>query len=173
MDSSSFDGCPKPTSPMSFEDSKIEDSTMRDDEEDDYDDDYDDDEFMANVNVYLNTREESPSNNKVLEGILRRSSSVRTKTVKFEDEFNDLQSDTSRSRQELLDQISRMTDMLRDAEAQVSLEREKRRKKDKYLLKLAKELKKRNAQQEVDKVRMEEVSDVKSSSHRSVITTLG
>lgn len=145
---------------MSLEDCKAEDGTMKDDDIYDDNDEDDDEEFMAKVNVYLNAREESPSDHRALEGILRRSSSIRPKTVKFDDELNDPKSDTSKSKQELLEKVSKLSDMLRDMEAQVSLERDKRRKKEKYLFKLAKELKKRNAQQEVDKERLEEVRPV-------------
>jgi hypothetical protein len=126
-------------------------------DDEDEDDDLDDADFMAKVNVYLNTKDESASEKKVLESILRRSSSIRSKTVTFDDEFVDLKSDTTKTKQELVSEISRLTQILRDSEAHVSLERDKRRKKEKYIFKLAKELKKRNAQHVADKERLEEV----------------
>ena len=121
--------------------------------------DNEDEEFLERLNVYLNSKE--PVEGKAAEGILRRNSSFNNKTVKFamdEAELEDEQLDNTRSRQDLLDKISRLNQMLKDAEEQISVEREKRKKKEKNLIKLAKELKKRNAQKEVDMARMEEVS---------------
>ena len=147
---------------MPLEDTKAEDSVVKEDDHYDDnegdDDDLDDADFMAKVNVYLNSKEESASEKKVLESILRRNSSIRSKSVTFNDEFLDLTSDTNKTKQELVAEISRLTHLLRESEGQVSLQREKRRKKDKYICKLAKELKKRNAQQEADQQRLEEVS---------------
>ena len=128
--------------------------------------DSDDDEadFMAKVNVYLSGSQEDetilpslPSQS--LEGILRKSSS--TKTVQFAvDDFglSNPEIDASKSKQELLSEIARLTEVLREAENQVSLEQSKRKKKESNLMKLAKELKKRIAQQAMDKEKIEEVS---------------
>ena len=124
-----------------------------------HDDSDDDDDFMEQVNVYLNTRESLvDDSNTALESILRRTSSV--KTVKFamdEAEIEDAKKDAARNRQELLARIARLTEMLKAAEDQISLERDKRKKKEKNLMKLAKELKKRNAEREREMERMEEV----------------
>jgi len=119
----------------------------------------DDDDFMETVNVYLNAREDASVEGKALEGILRRNSSVVSKTVKFADEEDVIGTpvDKSKSKQELLAKISRLTELLREAEELASIERDKRKKNEKNLLKLAKEMKKRNAQQEADKHRIEEV----------------
>lgn len=121
--------------------------------------DDDDDDFMEKVNVYLNSPDGSSNDDKALEGILRKSSSVMSKTVKFadEDDVDDPKSDASKSRQELLTKISRVTELLRQAEELAVIEKDKRRKKEKNLLKLARELKKRNAQEISDKARIEEV----------------
>lgn len=151
---------------MALEDTKTEDSVVKQHvpyvDDDDDDDDLDDEDFMAKVSVYLNTRDESSaSETKVLESILRRNSSIRAKTVTFDDEFVDLKSDTTKTKQELVSEITRLTCLLRDSEEQVSLERDKRRKKDKYVFKLAKELKKRNAQQVADKEKLEELQEKK------------
>jgi len=124
------------------------------------DPDSDEDDFMEKVNVYLNTRDSSmgESSNE-LEGILRRTSSV--KSVKFamdQAEIEDAKKDGQRSRHELLNKISRLTDMLKESEDHIAAERDKRKKKEKNLMKLAKELKKRNAERERELEKMEEVS---------------
>lgn len=119
--------------------------------------DSDEEEFMEKVNVYLSERESEEEG--TLDGILRRNSSIN-KTVKFamdEEELEDAELDAERSRQDLLTKIARLTDMLKEAEEQITTEKDKRKKKEKNLLKLAKELKKRNIQREADKDRMEEV----------------
>lgn len=85
------------------------------------------------------------------------------KTVKFADEIHDETDalrDKDRTRKELLAKIARLTDMLKDAEKAIEVEKEKRKKKEKNLLKLAKELKKRNQKRESDLERMEEVRHV-------------
>ena len=120
----------------------------------------DDEEFMDRVNFYLNSQDSAGQSNSALEGILKRTSSFN-KSVKFEideAEREDARLDAERSRQELLSKIARLTDMLKEAENQISLERDKRKKKEKNLMKLAKELKKRNLQKEKDMDKMEEVS---------------
>jgi hypothetical protein len=165
---------------MPSEDSKLDDPTMiydddDDDDEPEYeyedDDDDDDDNFMEQVNVYLNAREGSPSSeDQTLEGILKKNSF--RKTVKFamdDDIFDPGSSDEAKSQQELLSKISKLTGMLREAEEQSALERDRRKKKEKSLLKLAKELKKRNAQQETDEEKMEEV---RTSSSRNQVRVL-
>jgi hypothetical protein len=89
----------------------------------------------------------------------------REKVVKFADdvaEQRDARRDKERSRGELLAKIARLTDMLKDAEKAVDVEKEKRKKKEKNLLKLAKELKKRNQKRESDLERMEEVRPMSS-----------
>lgn len=71
----------------------------------------------------------------------------KNRVVKFADveaEKHDAQRDQERSRQELLSKIARLTDTLKEAQEQIQFERDKRKKKEKSLLKLAKELKKRN-----------------------------
>ena len=83
-----------------------------------------------------------------------------TKVVKFaqdEAEKFDAQRDKERSRQELLSKIARLTATLTDAQKQIQTEKDKRKKKEKSLLKLAKELKKRNVVREKDEDRLEEV----------------
>ena len=88
-------------------------------------------------------------------GILRKE-----KVVKFADdeaEKLDARRDKARNRQELLSKIARLTDQLKDTEKQLSVEKEKRKKKEKNLVKLAKELKKRNQKRENDLERIEEV----------------
>jgi hypothetical protein len=85
---------------------------------------------------------------------------TREKVVKFADdvaEQRDARRDQERNRKELLSKIARLTDMLKDAEKAVDVEKEKRRKKEKNLLKLAKELKRRNQKRETDMERIEEV----------------
>jgi hypothetical protein len=154
----------EPTVPkMIFENNNTQDkpTSMTRDYDDDDDDD-DDEDFMAKVNVYLNSRQDdestSSSPSKALEGILRKSAS--TKTVQFaldNDGMGDPEIDSSKSKQELLSKITRLTDMLREAESQVALEQNKRKKKERNLLKLAKELKKRIAQEESEKEKIEEV----------------
>jgi hypothetical protein len=119
--------------------------------------DSDDEEFMSSMQEYLNSR--APMEKGALEGLLRNGSSF-SKVVKFEmdeDEKEDARLDVERSRQELLSRIQRLTEMLKNAEEMVQAERDKRKKKDKNLMKLAKELKKRNSQKETDMDRMEEV----------------
>lgn len=144
---------------MIFEDSKVEDSTMMTEESDD------DDDFMAKVNVYLTDRQDDDSMvaspGKALGGVLRKSSSSNTKSVKFAiegDELRQPEVDESKTKQELLSKISRLTELLQEAESVVSLEQSKRKKKERNLVRLAKELKKRNVQQELEKERIEEVS---------------
>ena len=83
------------------------------------------------------------------------------KVVKFEadeEEKEDARRDGDRSRPELLAKIERLTRLLAVSHAQESEEKDKRKKKEKNLMKLAKELKKRNAQRDIDADRMEEVS---------------
>ncbi len=85
---------------------------------------------------------------------------VKTKLVKFaedEAEKQDAELDQERSRQELLSKIARLTDILNEAQQQVKAEKDKRKKKEKSLLKLAKELKKRNLVREKEEDRLEEV----------------
>ena len=115
------------------------------------------DDLNEQVNVYWNPRQRASSSDKNLESILKRSSSIKTVTFAMDDTILDPQGDEAKSKQELLSKISTLTDMLRDAEAQFILEREKRKKKEKNLLKLAKELKKRNLQQEIEKEMIEAV----------------
>ena len=82
------------------------------------------------------------------------------KIVKFaevEAEKADAQLDQERSRQQLLSKIARLTETLSDAQQQVQEEKDKRKKKEKSLLKLAKELKKRNLVREKEEDRLEEV----------------
>jgi hypothetical protein len=82
------------------------------------------------------------------------------RVVKFADdeaEKRDARRDKDRSRQELLSKIARLTDQLKDVQSQVEVEKDKRKKKEKSLLKLAKELRKRNTQKGRDTDRMEEV----------------
>ena len=84
----------------------------------------------------------------------------KSKMVKFaedEAEKQDAQLDQERSRQELLSKIARLTDILNEAQQQVQAEKDKRKKKEKSLLKLAKELKKRNLVREKEEDRLEEV----------------
>ena len=88
-------------------------------------------------------------------------SEAKNRVVKFaevEAEKQDAQLDQERSRQELLSKIARLTGTLNDAQMQVQAERDKRKKKEKALLKLAKELKKRNLAREKEEDRLEEVS---------------
>jgi hypothetical protein len=156
---------------MLFEDSRTKDPTLMTDESDD------DDEFMAKVNVYLNERQEDESSwsspGKALEGILRKSSSL--KTVQFaidEDGLSNPETDASKSKQELLAKITRLTEVLREAENQVAIEQTKRKKKERNLLKLAKELKKRITQHELEQEKIEEVSVVDSTRPASILLTL-
>ena len=82
------------------------------------------------------------------------------KVVKFADdeaEKYDAQRDQERSRQELLTKIARLTETLNDTQEQIQTEKNKRKKKEKSLLKLAKELKKRNSIREQEADRLEEV----------------
>jgi hypothetical protein len=137
---------------MTGEDGKIDDPTMDDEQE--YDDD---DDFMEQVNVYLNASEGSGSDDKALEGILKKSPSAKTVKFAMDDAMFDPHSDQAKSGQELLSKISRLTELLREADEQSTLERDRRKKKEKSLMKLAKELKKRISQQETDKDKMEEV----------------
>ncbi|KAG7355067.1 hypothetical protein IV203_004423 [Nitzschia inconspicua] len=91
-------------------------------------------------------------------------SGTREKVVKFADdvaEEQDAKRDKERSRKELLARIARLTDMLKNAEKAAELEKEKRKKKEKNLLKLAKEMKKRNQKREGDLERMEELEEKK------------
>ena len=84
----------------------------------------------------------------------------KNKVVKFADdeaEKNDARRDKERSRQELLSKIARLTETLNDTQKQIQTEKDKRKKKEKSLLKLAKELKKRNLQKEKDEDRMGKV----------------
>ena len=98
----------------------------------------------------------------IIEGqSFEESQQFNEKVVKFADdeaEKYDALRDKERSRQELLDRIATLTDTLNEAQAKIMVEREKRKKKEKSLMKLAKELKKRNALKERDEDRMEEVS---------------
>jgi hypothetical protein len=76
------------------------------------------------------------------------------KVVTFADdeaEKLDARRDKARSRQELLSKITRLTDSLKITEQQLAIEKEKRKKKEKNLLKLAKELKKRNQKRESER----------------------
>ena len=119
--------------------------------------DNEDDEFMDQVNVYLKSSSGTRESRAELEGLLARSPSIN-KVVKFaidEDEKED--ANVERSRQDLQDKINKLTEMLREAEQQISEEKDKRKKKEKNLMKLAKELKKRNTQREKDLEKMEEV----------------
>jgi len=89
---------------------------------------------------------------------------VKNKIVKFaevEAEKEDAQLDQERSRQELLSKIARLTDILNEAQHQVQAEKDKRKKKEKSLLKLAKELKKRNLVREKEEDRLEELEEKK------------
>lgn len=89
---------------------------------------------------------------------------VKYKVVKFaEDEAEkyDAQQDQERSRQELLSKIGRLTDILNEAQAQIKVEKDKRKKKEKSLVKLAKELKKRNLVREKEEDRIEELEEKK------------
>lgn len=125
----------------------------------DDDDDSDDEDFMQRVNVYLNTGDNA-SSERALQGILRNGASPYfSKSVKFamDEVMYDASSDDTKSRQELLSKVSKLTQLLKKAEQQSVLERNKRKKKEKTLLKLAKELKKRNSQQLTDQERIEEV----------------
>ncbi len=70
--------------------------------------------------------------------------------------------DKGRSRKELLTKIARLTDMLKDAEKAAEVEKEKRKKKERNILKLAKELKKRNQKRDSDLERLEEVRDLRT-----------
>lgn len=127
---------------------------MDDDQDQEYEDD---DEFMEQVNVYLNAREGPSSEDQALESILKKSPSVKTVKFAMDDAIFDPQLDKSKSTQELLSKVSRLTEMVQEAEEIATLERDKRKKKEKSLLKLAKELKKRNTQKEMDNEKMEEV----------------
>jgi NADH dehydrogenase/NADH:ubiquinone oxidoreductase subunit G len=114
--------------------------------------DSDDEEFMQKVNLYLSSRDSTNS-----EGILNASFSKVVKFADDEEELEDAARDPDRTRQELLHKIARLTIMLKEAEELNMTEKDKRKKKEKNLMKLAKELKKRNAQKEYDNERMEEV----------------
>ena len=84
----------------------------------------------------------------------------KNRVVKFADveaEKHDAQRDQERSRQELLSKIARLTDTLKEAQEQIQFERDKRKKKEKSLLKLAKELKKRNLVKDQEEDRCAEV----------------
>jgi len=86
----------------------------------------------------------------------------KNKTVKFADveaEKFDAQRDQERSRQELLVRIARLTETLKDAQQEIKMEKDKRKKKEKSLLKLAKELKKRNLLKEQNEDRFEELDE--------------
>ena len=144
---------------MIIDNSKTEEPRVMTEESDD-----DDAEFMAKVNVYLGNSQEDESifpslPSRALEGILRKSSSTKMVQFAVDDDFglSNPEVDASKSKQELLSKIARLTEVLREAENQVSVEQSKRKKKESNLLKLAKELKKRIAQQEMDKEKIEEV----------------
>jgi septal ring factor EnvC (AmiA/AmiB activator) len=97
---------------------------------------------------------------------------VTNKVVKFaqdEAEKYDAQRDKERSRQELLSKIARLTDTLTDAQKQIQIEKDKRKKKEKSLLKLAKELKKRNVVREKEEDRLEEVCRGKCIVERLIV----
>lgn len=88
----------------------------------------------------------------------------KSRVVKFADDEADkfdAQLDKDRSREELLSKITRLTTHLNDLQKQVQFERDKRKKKEKSLLKLAKELKKRNLIKERDEDRFEELEEKK------------
>lgn len=92
--------------------------------------------------------------------VMLTPSKTTGRVVKFADdeaEKRDARRDKDRSRQELLSKIARLTDHLKDVQSQVKVEKDKRKKKERSLLKLAKELRKRNTQKESDTDRMEEV----------------
>lgn len=114
----------------------------------------DSEEFVDEVNVYLKTT----TSDGPLPDVSPENSSKAVKFAIDEAEREDSRRDHSRSPQELLAKIARLTDLLRVAEEQISTEKDKRRKKEKSLLKLAKELKKRNQIRDKEMERMEEVS---------------
>ena len=116
--------------------------------------DSDGSEFVDEVNVYLKTT----TSDGPLPDVSPENSSKAVKFAIDEAEREDSRRDRSRSPQELLAKIARLTDLLRVAEEQISTEKDKRRKKEKSLLKLAKELKKRNQIRDKEMERMEEVS---------------
>jgi hypothetical protein len=97
------------------------------------DDESSGEEFMDKINVYLNksTQNRDPSS---LQGILRPQASSNTKQVTFsvdEMEAEDTRRDTSRSKEELLSKVARLTDILKESEKQVADEKDKRKKKEK------------------------------------------
>lgn len=101
--------------------------------------------------------EDSNEDNEFVSG----TATGREKAVKFAEDIAEQREahlDKERSRKELLTKINRLTDTLKDAEKALEVEREKRKKKERNLLKLAKELKKRNQKRDSDLERMEEVS---------------
>lgn len=126
-------------------------------------------EFMAQVNKYLDTRQSSSNALEMeaaLEGILRRNSTKSlndssNKAVSFATDqtaAHDAWKDANeRSKSELLGKIQNLQEQLLEAQSLAALEKEKRKKKEKTLIKLAKELKKRNVQREQGLERMEEV----------------
>ena len=120
-----------------------------------FEDDENDDAFFTE-----GEKRDEDSSNVFDINIIEEEDNDKNKVVKFADveaEKYDARRDKERSRQELLSKIARLTDTLNDNQNQIRTEREKRKKKEKSLLKLAKELKKRNLQKEKDEDRMEEV----------------
>jgi hypothetical protein len=105
----------------------------------------------------------------ILEAVKSVDKSARAKSpengrsVQFQDvmETSDLFDDTQdsgKTHAELLDKTRRLLDALKKAEIDVSGEKVVRKKKEKSLMKIAREMKKRNEQRALDLERLGEVS---------------
>jgi hypothetical protein len=89
---------------------------------------------------------------------LEQGRSVSFKGLMEASDLLDDKQDSGKTHTELLNKIQRLTKELKQAEIDVSGEKAIRKKKEKTLMKLAKELKKRNEQRDEDVERLGEVS---------------
>ena len=99
------------------------------------------------------------------EGIRNKKKTV-VKFAEVEAEKEDALKDQERSKQELLQKIGRLTAMLKETQDQVLVEKNKRKKKEKSLVKLAKELKKRNVARESEQDHVEELEEKRARTNR-------
>jgi hypothetical protein len=88
---------------------------------------------------------------------------IASKNVSFDlplrgnDSVGSIKSDTEKNHEELILKVAKVMDKLKQAEMDLSAEKAIRKKKEKNLMKLAKELKKRNLQKEGDAERLQKV----------------
>lgn len=160
---------------VSFKDTSLELDDEEDEDDEDDTEDIDNDELLLNVDANrdggaASASETCPPSDSILKKDASRSSSGSGKSVKGSvtfamdvlqdvddyDEERD-QQQQQRTTTQLLDKISRLQKSLREAQIKCETERQRSKKKGKNLVKLAKELKKRQHQKERDADRLEEV----------------